>query len=62
MITLNHNIIFSKIVQIPHVSESESSDEQGLMTDHATLSASSKVSEHSNEDFVNQFTVLHTYS
>ena len=55
MITLNHNIIFSKIdspLQVPHVSESESSDEQDLMTDHATLSTSSEVSEHGNEDFV----------
>ena len=55
MTTLNHSIIFSKIntpLQVPHVSESESSDEQDLMTDHATLSTISEVSEHGNKDFV----------
>ena len=40
MITLNHNIIFSKIdspLDVPHASESESSDDHDLMTDHTTL-------------------------
>ena len=42
-------------MQVPHVSESESSDEQDL-TDHATFSTSSEVSEHGNEDLVNPST------
>ena len=46
--TLNH---FSKIdspLEVPYVSESESLDEHNLITDHATLSTNSKVSEHGN--------------
>ena len=56
MITLNHNIIFSKIdspLDVPHASECESSDDHDLMTEHATLSTNS---EHSKEDFVNPCT------